>query len=117
MEVRRNTHTMPDSLTLKLQRMGEDISAARRARRISQAEMAEKVGVSRKTISAIEQGDPKVGFGTVIEVAWVMGLDAQLLGAFAPEHDPVAQRHARMSLPSRVRQPAAPSAALGNLDF
>lgn len=117
MEVRRITNTLPDALVAKLTRMGEDISAARRARRISQAEMAEKIGVSRKTISSLEQGDPKVGFGTYLQAAWVMGLEDRLLGAFSPEKDPVAQRQARMSLPERIRQPGSVEALMGDLDF
>lgn len=117
MEVRRITNTLPDALVGKLARMGEDISAARRARRISQADMAEKIGVSRKTISSLEQGDPKVGFGTYLQAAWVMGLEDRLLSSFAPESDPVAQRQARMALPGRVRQPARLEAMMGDLDF
>lgn len=117
MEVRRITNTLPDALIAKLARMGEDISAARRARRISQAEMAEKIGVSRKTISALEQGDPKVGFGTYVQAAWVMGIEDRLLSSFSPEGDPVAQRHARMSLPGRVRQPVTLATTMGDLDF
>lgn len=88
MNPRRTSDTLPDILQAKLRRMGEDISAARRARRISQAQMAEKVGVSRKTISAVEQGNPQVSFGTLLQVAWIMGLEDRLLSSFAPGDDP-----------------------------
>lgn len=117
MEIRRVTGNIPDSLAIGLRRMGEDISAARRARRISQADMAEKVAVSRKTISAIERGDPKVAFGTYAEVAWIMGLENSLLSAFAPSGDPVALREARLNLPERVRKTKPGTSGLGDLDF
>ncbi len=39
-----------------------------------QTELAERVGVSRHTIMAIEKADPKVAIGAVLEAAAVLGV-------------------------------------------
>ena len=53
---------------------GEMIRVARCERKMSQQSLAERVGVSRQTISAIEQGDSKVSIGTFFEAAQVVGI-------------------------------------------
>lgn len=54
--------------------LGEMILIARSERKMSQQSLAERVGVSRQTISAIEQGDSKVAIGTVFEAAQIVGI-------------------------------------------
>lgn len=39
-----------------------------------QAELAERLGVSRQTVSALEKGDSKVGIGIVFEAAVIVGI-------------------------------------------
>lgn len=53
---------------------GEMIQVARCERKMSQQSLAERIGVSRQTISAIEQGDAKVSIGAVFEAAQVVGI-------------------------------------------
>jgi transcriptional regulator with XRE-family HTH domain len=50
------------------------IRAARLRRRWSSAELAERVGVSRATISKLEQGNPGVAIGTFFEAATLVGV-------------------------------------------
>ena len=57
-----------------LQLLGWSIRAARVRRRWSSAELAERVGVSRPTISKIEHGDPGVAIGTFFEAATLVGV-------------------------------------------
>jgi len=54
--------------------LGQLIKAARLERGMSQVDLAERVGVSRHTIMAIEKADPKVAIGAVLEAAAVLGL-------------------------------------------
>jgi len=54
--------------------LGQLIRAARLERGMSQAELEERVGVSRHTIMAIEKADPKVAIGAVLEAATVLGI-------------------------------------------
>jgi len=50
------------------------IKAARLERGMSQLELADRVGVSRHTIMAIEKSDSKVAVGAVLESAAVLGI-------------------------------------------
>lgn len=64
-----STHT-----TILLETLASFIKAARLERKMSQAELAERVGVSRYTISLLEKGNPQVAIGTVFEAATVLGI-------------------------------------------
>lgn len=57
-----------------LQTFGQMIRLARLERKMPQVELAERMGVSRQTVSALEQGDPKVGVGIVFEAAYIVGI-------------------------------------------
>lgn len=115
MEERRLTKSFPDALVPILKQVGTDISAARKARRMTQEELAERIGVARKTVVSMERGDPRVSFGGYAAAAWVMGLEKGLLSIFDPATDPVYQREARLSLPDRVRNEAG--TVFDDLDF
>ena len=82
MDKRKINDTLPDSLMSKLGAFGADISAGRRARNLSQADLAERVNVARRTIVRMEQGDPRVSFSAYISVAWVFGLEDKVFAAF-----------------------------------
>jgi DNA-binding XRE family transcriptional regulator len=105
MEKRKINDTLPDQLMSKLSGFGSDISAARRARNISQASLAERINVARRTIVRMEQGDPRVSFSAYASVAWVFGLEDKLFSAFSSETDPVQVREARLNIPRRIDAP------------
>lgn len=66
---------MISRLTRKaLMTLGSLIRTARRERAFSQAALAERVGVTRQTIIAIEKGDPNVAIGTLFEAAYILGI-------------------------------------------
>ncbi|MCF6226734.1 MAG: helix-turn-helix transcriptional regulator [Xanthomonadales bacterium] len=50
------------------------IKAARKQRNMSQAALAERLGVSLLTVRAIEKGNLKVAVGTVFEAAAIVGI-------------------------------------------
>ncbi len=54
--------------------LAQMIRAARLERGMSQLELAERVGVSRHTIMAIEKADDRVAIGAVLECAAVLGI-------------------------------------------
>ena len=54
--------------------LGNQIRAARIRREITQAELAERVGVSTMTMAKIERGDLGVALGSVFEAAVVAGV-------------------------------------------
>lgn len=60
---------LPDDVLRAICRVGEDLAMARRARRMSQADMAARIGVGRSTIVRMEAGDPRIGFATIASAA------------------------------------------------
>ncbi|CAA6818367.1 MAG: Transcriptional regulator, XRE family [uncultured Thiotrichaceae bacterium] len=58
----------------RIQILGAMIKAARLERKLSQGDLAERIGVSRPTIAAIEKGKLNVSIGTVFEAAHIVGL-------------------------------------------
>lgn len=86
--------------------LGARIWLARRERRWTVEELAERVGVSHLTITKIEHGDPGVRLGTAFEAAAMVGVPL-----FHPERsrrsldaEMIADRLA--VLPELVRKPA-----------
>ena len=57
-----------------LKTLGAMIKAARLERSMSQAELSQRLGVSRHTVITLEKGDPKVSVGTVFEAATIVGI-------------------------------------------
>jgi len=54
--------------------LGQSIKLARKKRRMSETELAERANVSRSTIQKIEKGDPSINIGLVFEAASVIGV-------------------------------------------
>lgn len=88
--------------------LGIQIAQARRERRWSADELAERVGVSRRTLGKIEHGDPSVRLGTAFEAARLVGVPL-----FREDREQLREETARANrwlavLPKRVRTPAGP---------
>lgn len=58
----------------QLSELGERLRAARLRRKLTQAMVAERVGVTVPTIRKLESGDPGSSLATVIRVLQVLGL-------------------------------------------
>lgn len=54
--------------------LGAQVAAARRERRWTLDELAERVGVTRTTMSKVERGDLTVGLGVAFEAAALLGV-------------------------------------------
>ena len=54
--------------------LGSRVAAARRERRWTLAELAERVGASVVNIRKVERGDPTVALGTAFEAATLVGV-------------------------------------------
>ncbi|MBA3744953.1 helix-turn-helix transcriptional regulator [Sporichthya sp.] len=54
--------------------LGQQIKAARVARPWTATELAARIGVDRRTVAAIEAGDPAVSIGNVFNAADVLGI-------------------------------------------
>ncbi|MGL5857083.1 MAG: helix-turn-helix transcriptional regulator [Angustibacter sp.] len=102
----RRAHTYSPQAMDVVHLLGLEITRARRERRWTAAELAERAGISRSTLHAIERGTPTVAIGVVFEVAGLVGID--LLGAASQDlPDLVERSRTRLALlPASVRAPA-----------
>ena len=85
----------------RLAALGARLRAARLRRRVSQVEIAARIGVSRATIVRLEQGDPNVAVGVLTRALGVLGVEADL--DLLAANDQIGRRLQDLDLPSRPR--------------
>lgn len=88
-----------------LKKLGKDMSDARKRRRISTILMAERVGITRVTLSRIEKGDPRVNMGAYAMVLHVLGKLDDLEMLVDRTRDPLGLDLMDETLPRRIRLP------------
>lgn len=59
--------------------MGENIKLARKRRKLTAIQVAERAGIARSTLYLIEKGDPSVSLGAYFNVLRVLGLQNDFL--------------------------------------
>ena len=101
----RSLASIPLPVRGLLKKLGQDIAEARKRRRISTLTMAERARVSRPTLRRIEQGDPKVAFGIVATVLFVLGLHNRLAELADAAQDRLGLDLQSESLPQRIYGP------------
>lgn len=82
------------------------IQLARKRRRMSEHDLAARIGVARSTLQLIEKGAPSVAIGLVLEAAAIVGVDL-----FVPEATTLAPQlertHDKLALmPRSIRKSA-----------
>ena len=90
-----------EALTL----LGRQIRLARKGRRMSEHDLAARVGIARSTLQRLEKGDPTVEIGLVLEAATLTGVDL-----FVPEATTLAPQIVRVDdklalMPGSIRSP------------
>ena len=65
--------------TNRLKNMGEQIRLARLRRKLSAELVAERAGISRQTVGALERGSPSVSIGIVANILLALGLPEDIL--------------------------------------
>jgi transcriptional regulator with XRE-family HTH domain len=84
-----------------LSKLGEDISLARRKRRMTQLSAAERAQVSQATIQRLERGEGGVAIGNVLSVLAIFGLQNRLADLADGAHDIIGLATVHSALPSR----------------
>lgn len=103
-----DSHPMPNDASLPipaghaLRKLGRDIAVARRKRRISTADMAARLFVSRDTLWRLERGDPSVSAGTLATAVFVLGLHDRLANLASPSTDELALSLDEQRLPKHI---------------
>jgi transcriptional regulator with XRE-family HTH domain len=90
-----------------LRRLGRDLAIARRKRRISTADMAERLFVSRDTLWRLERGDPSVSLGTFVTATYILQLLDRLVVVAAAGEDQLGLELDIDRLPRRIRRRAS----------
>jgi len=103
-----SSRSMPLPARAALERLGRDLALARRKRRISTADMAARLFVSRDTLWRLERGDPGVAVGTLATAVYVLQLRDRLAALAAPDRDTLGLDLDAAALPRRIgrRRPA-----------
>ena len=68
-----------------LSQLGERLKLARMRRKLSNAVVAQRAGISRTSLYKVEAGDPGATMGTYLRVMAVLGLEGDLNGLAADD--------------------------------
>ena len=99
---RTSVTLFPNSRRL-LADMGERIQLARLRRKLSVELVAERAGVSRSSVWAVERGSPAVSMGIYVQVLLAIGIDGDL--AHIAADDELGRTLQDLDLPTRRRAP------------
>ena len=106
------TNVQPLEIIDRVRAIGRNIHTARIRRRMTKEELAEKAGITTKTLYSIENGAPGVAIGHVLSVLWAMGL----LGSANTLADPDQDEHGKI-LEAARRPQRARRVAQDDTDF
>ena len=94
----------PAAVEAALERLGRNIRTARLRRLLTQAQLAERVGVSRFVVAGVEQGKPSTGIAAYVGALWALGLLEDLLAVADPSEDAQGMALERARAPKRARR-------------
>ena len=73
-----------------LKELGMNIKLARKRRKLSEIQIAERAGIARSTLQLIEKGESGVSMSAYLQVLFVLGLEKDLLHVAAD--DPLGRK-------------------------
>lgn len=105
MKATRALPALPLAVSRGLAKLGNDLAAARKRRRLTMALLAERALVSVSTLRRVERGDPAVSMGIYATVLFVLGLADGLAALADLTKDELGRSLDEERLPKRVRSP------------
>src|SRR3990170_1532432 len=96
--------TLPAQAVERTKELGYRVRLARTRRGMSIAEVADKAGINRNTLNALELGRPGVALGAYVTVLWALGLDNSLDSVADPDADTHGKALEASRRPARVRK-------------
>ncbi|MGN0326073.1 MAG: helix-turn-helix transcriptional regulator [Lachnospiraceae bacterium] len=98
---KKTVQVLPETQRI-LETMGEQIKKARLRRNLATELVAERAGISRATLWAVEKGSPTVAIGTYAAVLHALGGMDKDLEKIAKD-DELGRKMQDLNLPSRLR--------------
>jgi DNA-binding XRE family transcriptional regulator len=80
----------PQAVVQQIELLAQNIVVARKRRKETQAQWAQRLGVSQPTMARIEKGDPSVAMASYVMCLWLINPAASLADLIAPQHDAIA---------------------------
>lgn len=99
-----SSSSLPLPASRALRKLGHDLAVARRKRRISTADMASRLFVSRDTLWRLEKGDPSVAIGTLATALFILQLHERLYHLAGSASDDLGLALEENNLPQRIRR-------------
>lgn len=96
--------TLPLQVAERTKELGNRVRLARTRRGLSIAEVADKAGINRNTLNALELGKPGIGLGAYVTVLWALGIDKTLDAVAHPDADTHGKTLEASRRPARVRK-------------
>jgi transcriptional regulator with XRE-family HTH domain len=97
-------NTLPIQAAERTKELGHRVRLARIRRGLSIAEVAEKAGINRNTLNALELGKSGIALGAYVTVLWALGLDKTLDAVAHPDADIHGKTLEASRRPARVRK-------------
>ena len=96
------TIKLPIPVQRAMKKLGKDISHARRRRRITTKLMAERAGISRRTLVKIEKGESTVAIAAYASIVFTLGMLNALKDLLDARHDIIGHQLDEERLPQRI---------------
>lgn len=80
-------HSLPPAAIAALGKLGADLATARKRRRQSLKDWAQRLQVSIPTLMRLERGDPTVSMGVYCTALWMINRHEALAAAADPKED------------------------------
>jgi len=96
---------IPTPVAKQVAELGQRIRVARLRRGWSVADLANRVGINRNTLAALELGKPGAAVGACFTVLWALGLERTLHGVADPDADLHGKALEAARRPARAGRP------------
>lgn len=100
----KSSQRTPAAIRRGLRSLAEDIGTWRRLRGLTQAQVADRAGLSLDTVKRLEHGDGGVSTENLLRVLRALGALDSLLRAVDPYETDVGRLRSEEELPRRVRR-------------
>ncbi|MCC4310406.1 helix-turn-helix domain-containing protein [Alcanivorax marinus] len=98
-----NLTAIPPPVARALRQLGHDLSVARRTRRWTQQDLAQRMDTSVSTVRRMEDGNPGTALHTFLRALHVLGRLEDMVRIMALDQDTLGLELTQQQLPQRVR--------------